>query len=392
MNPSTSIMEPAAPTLARPFPGAPPGASTSLLIRLGVTSALLVGYYAYRESLVPLLTSLWQSLTGTPMATNAAAAWLVAAMLVSVIVLWFDVLRKDKRFYAPLLITSILLLGDAAFGILENHSSELLVRLTGGYIENFSPTFIAIFTTIAAEMLLGRFFYGKWPHLASAYVSGISAGILIKSPATWPFILCGLISITSKYVLRIGDRHLWNPTNLGVTAMLHLAPAFVASLSVQAGNETLFYAIGLISHGDFSAGFDALASIQAWSVVIIWILGGMILWQLGRLHIPLAFIAAFLPLSLVRAWWTGHEVPTELAPMTSPMFQQTRVPFEVRALIEETGLEARRCEQGSEAEVERTCTYPDRLEPHIRAHSFPVQASPINRYNRLPTSRGPAKG
>ena len=228
---------------------------------------------------MPRLAALWESLTGLPMAPNAAAAWLVASLLVGLVALWFDVLRRDKRFYAPLLITSILLMGDAAYGILDNHSSALLARLTGGYVQTISPTFLAILTAIVAEMLLGRYYYGEWPHLASAYVSGISVGILIKSPATWPFVFCALISITSKYVLRVGGRHLWNPTNLGMTAMLFLAEDHVASFSIQAGNEI-------------------------WPVAIIWVLGGLILWQLGRLHIPVAFIAAFVPLSILRTWVT----------------------------------------------------------------------------------------
>ena len=290
MTPPTSIMEKPITRPARPPAGPLPVA------RLGITLAILVGYFASREALKPLLVDVWQSLTGLSMAPNAAAAWIVAVLLVGLVALWFDLLKRDKRFYAPLLITSILLMGDAAFGILDNHSSALMARLTGGYVQTISPTFLAILTAIAAEMLLGRYSYGKWPHLASAYVSGISAGILIKSPATWPFVFCALISITSKYVLRIGDRHLWNPTNFGMTAMLFLAPEYVASLSVQAGNEI-------------------------WAVAVIWVLGGLILWQLGRLHIPVAFIAAFVPLSILRTWVTGNAVMTELAPLTSPMFQ-----------------------------------------------------------------------
>ena len=295
MTPLTSIQDkPSGPTPARSI--APTGFWRSWETRFGITVGILVPCYKNREKMAALLVDFWESLTGVPMAPNAAATWFVALQLVGLVVLWFDVLRRDKRFYAPLLISSILLMGDAAYGILDNHSSPLLARLTGGYIQTISPTFLAILTAIAAEMLLGRSYYGKWPHLASAYVSGISAGILIKSPATWPFVFCALISITSKYVLRIGDRHLWNPTNLGMTAMLFLAPEHVASLSVQAGNEI-------------------------WAVAVIWVLGGLILWQLGRLHIPVAFIAAFVPLSILRTWVTGNAVVTELAPLTTPMFQ-----------------------------------------------------------------------
>src|SRR5205807_9513173 len=111
----------------------------------------------------------------------------------------------DPRFHGPMLITAILLLGDASFNFLENHTAPpWLIDLTGGRVTEYSPTFITIVATLLTEMILGRFFWGKWPHLASAYISGISAGILIKSPELWPLVCCGIISITSKYVFRSG--------------------------------------------------------------------------------------------------------------------------------------------------------------------------------------------
>ena len=160
----------------------------------------------------------------------------------------------------------------------------------------YSPTFVAILATVAIEAVLARFTFGKWPHLASAYISGISVGILIKSPELWPFVMCGLISIASKFALRVGGRHLWNPSNFGVTALLFLAPQYVASLSVQSGNDW-------------------------WPVLLVWVLGGLILYRLGRLHIPLAFLAAFVPLAFVRHLVTDRAFLTELGPVTWPMFQ-----------------------------------------------------------------------
>jgi Na+-transporting NADH:ubiquinone oxidoreductase subunit NqrB len=147
-----------------------------------------------------------------------------------------------------------------------------------------------------AELALGRFVYGKWPHLASAYISGISVGILVKSPDLWPYVMCALISIVSKYALRVRGRHLWNPSNFGITVLLALGGNQMSSLSVQSGNDI-------------------------WPVVLIWVLGGLILYKLRRLHIPVAFLAAFIPLSYLRHRITGYEFWTELAPMTWPMFQ-----------------------------------------------------------------------
>src|SRR4029078_9573860 len=99
----------------------------------------------------------------------------------------------DTRFLPPLLITCILITAHLSFGILES----------------YQRTALAIGAAIGAELLMGRGTYGACPTPASAYITGISVGILVRSPFFWPYVLCSLISITSKYVLRLRDRHLW---------------------------------------------------------------------------------------------------------------------------------------------------------------------------------------
>jgi Na+-transporting NADH:ubiquinone oxidoreductase subunit NqrB len=188
--------------------------------------------------------------------------------------------RFDQRYLAPLLITSVLVVGQITFG----------------FLESWSRTFLAIGTAIVTELVVVRALYGKWPHLASAYVSGISVGILVRSPAFWPYALCAAISIVSKYVLRIRGRHIWNPTNFGVVAMLLLAPDVVAGLSVQWGNNLL-------------------------PMVFVWMFGTVILYTVGRLNITVTYVVAFLGLAVVRAWYTGHPVLSEIAPITGPMYQ-----------------------------------------------------------------------
>ena len=86
----------------------------------------------------------------------------------------------DKHYLAPILVTIVLLVG----------------QLTFGFLESWSRTFLAIATAILVEMVLGRAFSGSWPHLASAYVSGISVGMLVRSPEFWPYALCSAIAIT----------------------------------------------------------------------------------------------------------------------------------------------------------------------------------------------------
>jgi len=193
---------------------------------------------------------------------------------------WRSLLKLDNRYLAPALITCILVAGHLSFGILES----------------YEKTALAIVTSILVEIALCRIVYGTWPHLASAYITGISVGILLRSLAIWPYVLCSAISITSKYVLRVRGRHIWNPSNFGICAMLFLAGDTVASLSIQWGNNL-------------------------WPMIVIWLLGSIIIWRLRRFHITATYVVAFFLFALLRSSITGHPFQSEIAPITGPMYQ-----------------------------------------------------------------------
>ncbi len=193
---------------------------------------------------------------------------------------WKSWLSLDNRYVPPAFITLILVTGHISYGILESYDKTLL----------------AILTSIAVELALGRMLYRKWPHLASAYITGISVGILVRSPGLWPYALCSAISITSKYVLRVKGRHLWNPSNFGISAMLFLAGDTVASLSIQWGN-------------------------YLWPMLVIWALGAIIIWRLKRFHITGVYVVCFIAFALLRSAMTGSPWQSEIAPITGPMYQ-----------------------------------------------------------------------
>jgi hypothetical protein len=194
---------------------------------------------------------------------------------------WWQGLQKlDNRLLPPILITTILITAHLNFGILEA----------------YERTALAIVTAIAAELALGRITYGTWLHPASAYISGISVGILVRSPFLWPYFFASLISILSKYVLRLKGRHLWNPSNLGVSAVLFLAPETVSLLSIQWGNNL-------------------------WPMAVIWLLGSVIVWRVGRLHVSAAYVVSFVVFAFVRSAITGNPWQATLAPITGPMYQ-----------------------------------------------------------------------
>jgi Na+-translocating ferredoxin:NAD+ oxidoreductase RnfD subunit len=186
----------------------------------------------------------------------------------------------ENRYLAPLLITAILLVSQVSFGVLES----------------FSRTALAIATSVLFDFVLGRLVFGKYPNLASAYITGISVGILIRSPEFWPYALCAALSITSKYVLRWKGRHLWNPSNFGISAILLLAPEYVATLSIQWGNNV-------------------------WPMIVVWILGVLIVYRVRRFHITFTYVVSFLALAALRSAITGHPLLAEVAPITGPMYQ-----------------------------------------------------------------------
>lgn len=194
--------------------------------------------------------------------------------------LWKQWLSLENRYVPPAFITLILLAGQLSYGILES----------------YEKTLIAIATAIAIELILGRIFLGKWLNLASAYITGISVGILLRSPAFWPYAVGSALAISSKYVLRFRGRHLWNPSNFGISVLIFLLPASVAMLSIQWGNNI-------------------------WSMLVIWLLGSVIIWRLRRFHISATYVVSFLVLAVIRSWIIHEPWLSEISPITGPEYQ-----------------------------------------------------------------------
>ena len=61
----------------------------------------------------------------------------------------------ENRYLAPLLITTILLVSQVSFGLLES----------------FSRTALAIATSVLFDFVLGRLVFGRFPNVASAYIT-----------------------------------------------------------------------------------------------------------------------------------------------------------------------------------------------------------------------------
>jgi Na+-transporting NADH:ubiquinone oxidoreductase subunit NqrB len=190
--------------------------------------------------------------------------------------------RIDPRYLIAFLITVVLAV------------AQLRYHMVGGY----GRLFLSLGVCVATEALLSWFDRGKVVNLLSAYISGISLTLLTKPQggALWPFVIGGFLAISSKYVLKYRENHLWNPTNFAICALLLAAPAHVSVLSHQFGNDVT-------------------------TNLVIWTFGLIIAARVGVLHITLTYVISFLVLNAIRALVMGQALLPELAPITGPMYQ-----------------------------------------------------------------------
>ncbi|HEV2478238.1 MAG TPA: RnfABCDGE type electron transport complex subunit D [Puia sp.] len=187
---------------------------------------------------------------------------------------------ENFKYVPPAFLTLILLVGQYTYGILDSYLNLV----------------VSVVTCLLSEIILARTVLHTKKNLASAYISGISIGILIRSNMVWPYAMCALLSILSKYVLRYKGRHLWNPSNFGVSWMLFRAPLSVAGLSIQWGNNLA-------------------------AMAVIWCLGLVIVNRAKRLHVSVAYVISFAVLAWVRSLITHDAFLAELSPLTGPMYQ-----------------------------------------------------------------------
>ncbi len=189
-------------------------------------------------------------------------------------------MKFDRRLTGPLLITLILVGAEWSYGVMHSYWAIAL----------------ALGASLVTELALRKILTGERAQISSAYISGNSIAILVRSPMLWPYVFGGAISIMSKFVLRVKGKQLWNPSNFGICVLLFLAPFAVAPLSVQWGNDL-------------------------WPMLVIWVVGLQVIWMAKRAHITVAYVASFFCFAFVRSLITGSSYLTEIAPITGPMYQ-----------------------------------------------------------------------
>lgn len=173
-------------------------------------------------------------------------------------------LLRDPRLYQILVLSSLLVYGIVRLDLEIRPGRALLLLAT------------ALLTQLACTRI--------WRLPAfdprSALISGLSLCLLLRTNSVALAVAAAVITIASKFVLRIDGKHVFNPTNFGIVALM-LATGQVWVSPGQWGNAAFF------------------AFLMA-------CLGGLVVNRAARSDVTYAFLAFYLAIVFGRALWLGQ--------------------------------------------------------------------------------------
>jgi hypothetical protein len=191
-----------------------------------------------------------------------------------------------------------------------------------GFEQSFLQYFVAVGTAIGMQILLEGIdarATGRTPRyrgglanvlnvLPPAIIAGSACSMLIfANEHLWPYAFAAALSIGSKVLFRapLGNgatQHVFNPSNLGVTATLLLIPW-----------------VGIAPPYHFTNRIEGVGNLVIPAVILA---SGIFLhWMFtNRLPLILAFLAAFALQAVVRAWLFGMPWHVPVMPMTGASF------------------------------------------------------------------------
>jgi Na+-transporting NADH:ubiquinone oxidoreductase subunit NqrB len=120
----------------------------------------------------------------------------------------------------------------------------------------------------------------------SALISGLSLCLLLRTNHLALAAAAAAVAVSSKFLLRWRGKHVWNPTNLGITAMI----AFTGQAWVSPGQWG-------------SVAFFGFLTACA---------GGLVVNRAARSDVTYAFLASWIAIVMGRALWLGQ-------PLTIPL-------------------------------------------------------------------------
>lgn len=149
-------------------------------------------------------------------------------------------------------------------------------------------------TALAVQYACGRLWRLPAFDPRSALISGLSLCLLLRTNSLALAVAAAVVTIGSKFVLRVRGKHIFNPTNFGIVALMLVTGKV------------------WVSPGQWgSAAFFAF---------LVACLGGLVVNRAARSDVTYAFLAFYLAVLFGRALWLGQPASIPLHQLGSGAF------------------------------------------------------------------------
>lgn len=215
-------------------------------------------------------------------------------------------LRAFALWYFAVLITVWTIVGHTVLGFEQSYAQPIV-----GVVSACAMQFLLEWVDARANQRRARFSGGLVPcltQLPPAIISGLACAMLIYANSRlWPIMFAAVLSIASKVIFRapVGHgqtQHIFNPSNLGITATLFLFPW-----------------VGLAPPYQFT---ENVTGMWDWIIPGIILVAGIYVHAkfTGRLPLVLAWLGGFAAQALIRAVMFGMPWFVPFVPVTSAAF------------------------------------------------------------------------
>ncbi len=177
----------------------------------------------------------------------------------------------DPRWFQIFALSSLLLYGRCGLGF-EIGLPQAAITLGSVLAAQFAGTRLARLPAFDPK---------------SALISGLSLCLLLRTNSLVLAATAAVITVASKFLLRVNGKHLFNPTNFGLVATMLATGGAVWVSPGQWGNVAFF-------------------------AFLIACLGGLVVMRATRSDVTLAFTVSYLALVIGRSLWLGE-------PLTIPL-------------------------------------------------------------------------
>lgn len=173
---------------------------------------------------------------------------------------------------------------------------SLLVMLGALWLD-FGPQplqfLIALSATLSTQYICYRFLHISSLDYRSPFITALGITLLCRSNDLWVYALAGFLAIASKFLIRVQGKHIFNPANFAIAALLLVTPNLL-----------------WVAPGQWGA--------TGWLAMLVLCCGMMVLTGARRMDTTLLFMACYGGLLFARALYLGD-------PLTIPLRQLENV-------------------------------------------------------------------